>query len=170
MIPQSAPASSPFLLWGYSIVHAHSMMKMEPVLNRIKFNSQKTMVPEIFFRLCQSIAVRPQLPHITIPPDFNPFILDDIPAPPHITHCSVSMVDHGKLAGDVRLFHVKTPLGFFQIGTSAKIPMGERCPIVRQPAPAVNNLFLWGLVQQRASGVIIYLQHRGKEAKVDRGA
>ena len=99
-------------------------MHVKPVFHAIELDRQKPMRTMVFFRLRQSIAVRPQLPHITIPPDFNPFILDDIPAPPHITHCSVSMVDHGKLAGDVRLFHVKTPLGFFQIGTSAKIPMG----------------------------------------------
>ena len=158
-------------------------MKMEPVLNRIKFNSQKTMVPEIFFRLCQSIAVRPQLPHITIPPDFNPFILDDVPATPHITHCSVSMVNHGKLASKVRLFHVKTPLGFFQIGTSAKIPMGGRilqiqiphdfehdasflrCPIVRQPAPAVNNLFFVGVCSAACKGCYNFLTASGEGSK-----
>jgi hypothetical protein len=36
------------------------------------------------------------------------------------------MVNHGKLASNFRMFHVKTPLGVFQIGTSAKIPMGVR--------------------------------------------
>jgi hypothetical protein len=57
------------------------------------------------------------------------------------------MVNQCQLASNFRMFHVKTPLGFFQIGTSAKIPMGVRFYRYRlsvKSVPAVNNLFFVG--------------------------
>ena len=99
-------------------------MHVKPVFHAIELNRQKPMRTMVLFRLRQSIAVFAKFPDINIPPDFDPFILNDCPAPPDIPHSSVSMVDGGKLADQVRLFHVKSPLGNYQIGTSAKIPMG----------------------------------------------